>query len=149
MKVTSSSVQVAASARVIAGQVGAIAGFCCGDVFCVSTAALHQLPHDKDGGIVALRDGGDTREGAGGWGGGGAEFRSCDTSINEYRAFLSLGLKSVTCLQLDGSTRLTLTLAVFSNNAEIIKNTTRQVLHLTCSVTRSGAVGCVVFSTCG
>lgn len=68
MEVTLRSMEVAASASVVAGKVGMVAGFCCDSVHSVSLAALHQIPHDKDGGIVALRDRWDTSEGAGGWG---------------------------------------------------------------------------------
>lgn len=68
MEVTLRSMEVAASARVVAGQVGMITGFCCGSVHSVSLAGLHQIPHDEDGGIVALRDRCDASEGAGGWG---------------------------------------------------------------------------------
>lgn len=55
--------------------------------------------------------------------------------------------ESLTCLQLDGGTRLTLTLAVLSNNGEIIKYATFQVFHLTGRVSGSGAVGYMVLST--
>lgn len=55
--------------------------------------------------------------------------------------------KSVTCLQVDGGTRPTPTLAVFSNNTEVIKHATCQVFHLTGGVGGSGAVGCMVLST--
>lgn len=58
----------AASASVVAGEVGMVTGFCCGSVHSVSIAALHQIPKDEDGGIVALSECCDTREGAGGWG---------------------------------------------------------------------------------
>lgn len=61
--------------------------------------------------------------------------------------FLSQSQKSGTCLQVDGGTWLTVTLAIFSDHAEIIKYTTRQVFHLTGSVGGSGAVACVVLST--
>lgn len=67
----------------------------------------------------------------------------CD---DEYHFFLSLGLKFVTCLQVDGGTWLTLTLAVFGSNTEIVKYTTGQVFHLTCSVATGGTVGCIVLS---
>lgn len=33
-----------------------VAAFCCGAVYGVSLAALHQAPHDQDGRVVALRD---------------------------------------------------------------------------------------------
>ena len=68
MQVASGSTQVAAGARVVAGQVGAIAGLRRGGVHGGSTAALRRFPHDQDGGTVALREGGDSREGAGGCG---------------------------------------------------------------------------------
>lgn len=61
--------------------------------------------------------------------------------------FLSQSQKSGTCLQVDGGTWLTVTLAIFSDHAEIIKYATCQVFHLTGSVGGSGAVACVVLST--
>lgn len=39
-----------------------VTGFCCGNVHGVSLPAVHQIPHDEDGGVVALRDRCDTRE---------------------------------------------------------------------------------------
>lgn len=68
MEVTLCSVQVAAGAGAVAGQVGLVSAFCCGHVHSVSLAAIHQIPHDVDGGIVALSDRCDGGEGAGGWG---------------------------------------------------------------------------------
>lgn len=68
MEVTLRSVQVAAGARVVAEQVGVIAGFGCGGVQSGSVAALHEIPCHQDGGIVTLREGCDSREGAGRWG---------------------------------------------------------------------------------
>ncbi|TNN67822.1 hypothetical protein EYF80_021976 [Liparis tanakae] len=56
---------VAAGGRAVAGQVATVGGFCCGGVHGVPLAALHQVPQDEDGGIVALRN-------RGGVGGGGA-----------------------------------------------------------------------------
>lgn len=61
--------------------------------------------------------------------------------------FLSQGQKSDTCLQVDGGTGLTLTLAIFCSNAEIIKYATGQVFNLTGGAGGSGAVGCKVLST--
>lgn len=52
------------------------------------------------------------------------------------------GQKSDTCLQGDGFTGLTVTIAIYSNNTDIIEYTTRQVFHLTGSVGGSAAVGC-------
>lgn len=68
MEVTLCSVQVAAGAGAVAGQVGLVSAFCCGRVHRVSLAAIHQTPHDEDGGIVALGNRCDGGEGAGGWG---------------------------------------------------------------------------------
>ncbi len=67
MEVTLCSMEVAASASVIAVQVGMVPCFGCGCVHGVSLAAVHQIPHDEDGGIMALRDRCDTSKGAGGW----------------------------------------------------------------------------------
>lgn len=59
--------QEAAGARAVAAQVGAVAGLRCGAVHRVSRTARHQAPRHQDGGVVALRDGRDRREGAGSW----------------------------------------------------------------------------------
>lgn len=60
--------QDAASASVIAGQVCVVTSFSCGNVCCVSLSALHEIPDNKNGGVVALREGCDSRKGAGRWG---------------------------------------------------------------------------------
>lgn len=65
MEITSCSVQGAAGAGVIAGQESVVAGLGCGGVHRVSLTALHELPDNKDGGVVALREGCDTSKGAG------------------------------------------------------------------------------------
>lgn len=57
--------QEAAGACAVAAQVGAVAGLRCGTVHRVSCASRQQAPHHQDGGVVALRDGRDRREGAG------------------------------------------------------------------------------------
>lgn len=77
MEVTLRSMEVAASAGVVAEKVGMVTGFCCGSVHSISLAALHQIPHDEDGGIVALWDRCDTSEGAGGWGKRQVSLKAC------------------------------------------------------------------------
>lgn len=52
------------------------------------------------------------------------------------------GQRSDTCLQGDGVTGLAGTIAIYSNNTDIIEYTTRQVFHLTGGVGGSAAVGC-------
>ena len=64
METTLGSMEVAASASIIAGEVGVITGFCCGSVYSVSLC----IPQHEDRGIVALSNRCDTREGAGSWG---------------------------------------------------------------------------------
>lgn len=145
--------QGAAGTSVIAGQVGVITSFSCSNVHCVSLSALHEIPDNEDGGVVALREGCDTREGAGGCGKRQISVLHTAACVIfmfysglEY-FFLSQRQKCVTCLQVDGGTGLTVTLAVFSNNAEVIEYTACQVFHLTGSVCGGGTVGCVVPST--
>lgn len=66
MKATLCFLEGAAGAGVIAGQKRVITGFCCSSVHCVSLTTLHEIPHNKDGGVVTLGDSSDSREGAGG-----------------------------------------------------------------------------------
>lgn len=60
--------QEAAGASVIAGQVSVVTSFSCGNVRCVSLFAVYEIPDNEDGGVVALREGCDSRKGAGRWG---------------------------------------------------------------------------------
>lgn len=60
-----------------------VTGFCCGNIHSASIAALHQIPLDEDGGIVALRVCSDAGEGARGWG-------KRQTSLNDSAACMNL-----------------------------------------------------------
>lgn len=44
-----------------------VPGFCCDTVHSASLTALHQFPHDENGGIVTVGDCCDTGEGARRW----------------------------------------------------------------------------------
>jgi len=147
MEVASRSMEVAASVGVVAGQVGTISGFCCGGVHGASLAALHQVPQDEDGGIVALRNRGDTSEGAEGWGKRqmflstpAASMTFCFGLSCKWTLFISFK-KSLTCLQAEGGAWLTLTFAIFRSNTEVIKHAAGQVCHLARGVGGRGAVG--------
>lgn len=127
MEATLCSMEVAASASIIAGEVGVITGFCCGSVHSVSLC----IPQHEDWGIVALSNRCDTREGAGSWG-NRQNFIYWLQNVCIYVLlrvghyfklrciFLSTSQKCVTCLQVDRGAWLTLTFAIFSNNTEVI-----------------------------
>lgn len=60
--------QEAAAARAVARQEGVVTRLGRGRVHAVSLAGLHERPDHQDGGVVALREGRDGGERAGGWG---------------------------------------------------------------------------------
>lgn len=135
--------EVATCAGDVARQVGLVPSFGRGRVHSFSLTAVHQIPNDEDAGIVTLRGRSDTREGARCWGKRQVLVNATAECMVSF--MLTQGQMSDTCLQGDGFTGLTVTIAIFSNNTEIIEYAACQVFNLTGSIGGSAAVGCGPF----